>query len=118
VAQVTEGLPSKYKVLSSSRSTSKKKGYCSQVWWAIPVISALRRQREETRKPQASLGYLAGSCLKTQNKAKELIPRPQQAVEAFFPGPHLPPGDSDLFWGRTAPHHVEHQVGVPASHRH
>jgi hypothetical protein len=46
----------------------KKSQGRSQVWWYMPVISALRRLRQEDGEFKASLGYTAGPSLKKLNK--------------------------------------------------
>jgi hypothetical protein len=37
------------------------------VWWFTPVIPALGRLRQEAQEFQASLGFMAGACLKKDN---------------------------------------------------
>jgi hypothetical protein len=42
----------------------------SLVWWHNPVISALRKLRQEDLNFKASLGYIVRNCLKNQTNKK------------------------------------------------
>jgi hypothetical protein len=44
----------------------------SQARWLTPVIPALGKLRQKDSKFEASLGHVAGLCLKKQNKTKNL----------------------------------------------
>jgi hypothetical protein len=39
-----------------------------QVWWLTPVIPALGRLRQEGSEFEASLSYIARSCLRTKQR--------------------------------------------------
>jgi hypothetical protein len=53
---VVKCLASKHEALSSTPSTTEKKEHVNWVWWHMPVISALKRLREEDGEFQANLG--------------------------------------------------------------
>jgi tRNA A22 N-methylase len=47
-------------------------GAASLAWWYMPVIPALRRQRQEEPQLKISLGYIVRPCLK-KNKISQVL---------------------------------------------
>jgi hypothetical protein len=51
------------------------------MWWLMPIILAPGRHRQEHHKFEASLGYIARSCLKNKNKTN----KKRKTYERIYP---------------------------------
>jgi hypothetical protein len=54
------------------------------VWWFTPIISELRRLKQEAYKFNASLGYMVSPCLNKIKKSHRL-----RKIKLHFPDPDM-----------------------------